>query len=92
MKKLGKEPLVSEVAAAQDKAALVFLGYASYWIILPDKRMILWRHYAPASFLKWTASISRLKDARTTTKTMAGALDPLFQLMVRFKGRDAIRA
>jgi hypothetical protein len=54
MKKLGKESLAEEVARVQDKVALVFLDYGSDWIILPDKRMILWRHYLPASFLKWT--------------------------------------
>jgi hypothetical protein len=54
MKLLGKQFLADEVAAVQDKAALVFLDYGSRWIILPDKRMILWRHYLPATFLKWT--------------------------------------
>jgi|SRR5712664_58104 len=56
MKKLGRESLANEVAAVQDKATLVFLDYGSDWIILPDKRMILWRHYLPASFLKWSAA------------------------------------
>lgn len=56
MKKLGKESLANEVAPVQDKATLVFLDYGSDWIILPDKRMILWRHYLPASFLKWSAT------------------------------------
>jgi hypothetical protein len=54
MKQLGKESLADEVARVQDKVALVFLDYGSDWIVLPDKRMILWRHYLPASFLKWT--------------------------------------
>jgi len=54
MKHLGKEFLADEVARVQDKVALVFIDYGSYWIVLPDKRMILWRHYLPASFLKWT--------------------------------------
>ncbi len=54
MKQLGKQSLADEVAKVQDKAALVFLDYGSDWIILPDKRMILWRHYLPATFLKWT--------------------------------------
>ena len=56
MEVLGKESLASEVAAVQDKVTLVFLGYGSDWIIMPDKRMILWRHYLPASFLKWRAT------------------------------------
>jgi len=54
MKQLGKESLADEVARVQDKVALVFLDYGSDWIVLPDKRMIWWRHYLPASFLKWT--------------------------------------
>jgi hypothetical protein len=54
MKQLGKQSLADEVAKVQDKAALVFLDYGSDWIILPDKKMILWRHYLPATFLKWT--------------------------------------
>ena len=56
MKKLGKESLANEVATVQDKAALVFLDYGGDWIILPDRRMVLWRHYLPASFLKWRAT------------------------------------
>jgi hypothetical protein len=54
MRQLGKQSLADEVASVQNEAALVFLDYGSDWIILPDKRMILWRHYLPASFLKWT--------------------------------------
>jgi hypothetical protein len=61
MKELGKQSLSDEVAKVQDKAALVFLDYGSDWIILPDKRMILWRHYLPASFLKWTEADFRFE-------------------------------
>jgi len=61
MKALGKESLADEVVAVQDHAALVFLDYGSDWIILPDKRMILWRHYLPASFLKWQAKDFRIE-------------------------------
>lgn len=58
---LGKEPLADEVARVQDQVALVFLDYGSDWIVLPDKRMILWRHYLPASFLKWSQANFTLK-------------------------------
>jgi hypothetical protein len=61
MKQLGKESLADEVARVQDKVALVFLDYGSDWIILPDNRMILWRHYLPASFLKWTQTDFTIK-------------------------------
>jgi hypothetical protein len=56
MRKIGNDALVADVAANQDKAALILLDYGSDWIVLPDKRMILWRHYEPPSFLKWNAS------------------------------------
>jgi hypothetical protein len=62
MKILGEDSLATDVAANQDKAALVFLDYGSDWIILPDKRMILWRHYAPASFLKWNANDFKIAE------------------------------
>jgi hypothetical protein len=61
MRKIGKDTLVADVAANQDKAALILLDYGSDWIVLPDKRTILWRHYQPASFLKWTASDFRIQ-------------------------------
>jgi hypothetical protein len=56
MKALEKDSLATEVAAVQSQVVLVFLGYGSDWIVLPDKRVILWRHSTPASFLKWSAS------------------------------------
>jgi hypothetical protein len=56
MKKMGKESLAAEASAVQDKVALIFLDYGSDWLILPDKRMILWRHYLPATFMKWSAN------------------------------------
>jgi hypothetical protein len=56
MEQIGKGALADEVKLVQNDAAFVFLDYGSDWIVLPDKRMILWRHYRPASFLKWSES------------------------------------
>lgn len=74
MKELGKGSLTREVAAVQDKAALVFLGYGSEWIILPDKRMIFWRHYLPASFLKWRASDFDIKRCANYNQNGGGCV------------------
>ncbi|OLD19193.1 MAG: hypothetical protein AUI91_09035 [Acidobacteria bacterium 13_1_40CM_3_56_11] len=77
MKKLGRESLANEVASVQDKATLVFLDYGSDWIILPDKRMILWRHYLPASFLKWNATdfkVERCADYNANDGGYVGAV------------------
>ena len=77
MKGLDKESLANEVVAVQDRAALVFLGYGSDWIILPDKRMILWRHYAPAGYLKWQATdfkIERCADYKANGGGCVGSV------------------
>jgi hypothetical protein len=77
MRELGKNSLADEVTKVQDKVALVFLDYGSDWIILPDKRMILWRHYLPATFLKWTANdfnLQRCADYNENNGGCAGAL------------------
>ena len=77
MRELGKESLSDEVAAVQDKATLVFLDYGSDWIILPDKRMILWRHYEPAGYLKWQATdfkIERCADYNANGGGCIGAV------------------
>lgn len=74
MKQLGKESLADEVARVQDKVALVFLDYGSDWIILPDKRMILWRHYLLASFLKWTQADFTFKRCVEYNENNGGCL------------------
>jgi hypothetical protein len=54
-----RDDLVREVAAHQSEAALLITGrtYAeSYWIVLPVKRMVLWRYNGPSGLLKWKPS------------------------------------
>jgi hypothetical protein len=56
MHALGKDDLVHEVAVKQSEITLLITGmtYAeSYWLIFPDKRMILWRYNGPSGLLKW---------------------------------------
>ena len=48
MKALGKESLISDVASVQSAVALISVGggldyWQSYWLVLPDRRIILWR-------------------------------------------------
>jgi hypothetical protein len=49
MKILGRESLIAEVEKVQREIALISLGggldyYQSYWLVLPDQRVILWRY------------------------------------------------
>jgi hypothetical protein len=46
MKLKGKEALVKEVEAVQEKVSLLSVGWMysrDYWLVLPDKRVVLWR-------------------------------------------------
>jgi hypothetical protein len=65
-----KQSLVNEVAAAQKDICLLLVGWKyheAYWLVLPDKRMALWRfedHYAllkwkPKDFASWKCVDSR---------------------------------
>ena len=64
IKAMGKESLLQEVRAVQEQVALIDVQDSiAYWLVLPDKRMVLWRFHtlpnvAPADsrlgLLKWT--------------------------------------
>ena len=53
MKEAGREDLVSKVRVVQDKVALLETGSGDYWILLPDKSVILWRWASLANILLW---------------------------------------
>ena len=56
MKTRGRDDLVEQVRAQQSQIALLLIGgeYAeSYWLLFPDKHMMLWRYQAKWGLLKW---------------------------------------
>jgi hypothetical protein len=58
MRKLGKRRLAEEIRSKQSEITLLMTGmkyYESYWLLLPDKRMILWRYRGATGLLKWGA-------------------------------------
>src|SRR5437763_8950387 len=59
MRALHHDDLLADIVAHHSEAVLLITGmtYAeSYWIILPDKRMVLWRYNGPSGLLKWKPS------------------------------------
>ncbi len=78
MKAMGKEHLLEEVRAVRDQVALIRIEDA-FWLVLPDKRMVLWRFdtFPKAGLLKWTRAdlrtIERL-DAWANWRNCAGAV------------------
>jgi hypothetical protein len=44
MHTLGKDALVSEVRQVQSQVVVLNVSYGDWWLVLPDRRMILWRY------------------------------------------------
>ena len=51
----GREDLIPVVQAQQSQIALLKIGFV-YWLLFPDKHMMLWRFEGPRGFLKWKLS------------------------------------
>ncbi len=59
MKARGREDLVEEVRLQQSQIVLLMIGntYAeAYWLLFPDKHMMLWRYGGSSGLLKWTSA------------------------------------
>jgi len=50
------QSLVNEIMAAQKEICLLLVGrkyYGAHWLILPDKRMVIWSYRGHDALLKW---------------------------------------
>ena len=57
MKARGREDQSESVRTQQSQMALLIIGityFESYWLVFPDKHMMLWRYSGPSGLLKWT--------------------------------------
>jgi hypothetical protein len=57
MKIRGRDDLIDQVKAQQSDIALLIIGNTyseSYWLVFPDKHMLLWRYGGASGLLKWT--------------------------------------
>jgi len=52
MKARGRQDLIAPVRAQQKDIALLHIGYV-YWLLFPNRSMMLWRFEGPQGFLKW---------------------------------------
>lgn len=74
----GKDSLVNEVEAVQKDASLLAVGWKynrDYLIVLPDKRVVLWRYSMYGEPIKWeaehlagTSSLGGIKTCRIRLK------------------------
>jgi hypothetical protein len=56
MHALGKDALVNEVRQVQSQVAVLKVNYGDWWLVLPDRRMILWRYESVMGLLGWKKS------------------------------------
>jgi len=57
MRAIGKDDLLEEAQKHQSELTLLITGmkYAeSYWLVFPDRRVVLWRYGGPSGLLNWT--------------------------------------
>jgi hypothetical protein len=78
MKQLGKDSLAKEVAPVQKDVSLLLIGMTygqGYWLVLPDKRVVLWRtHGGYDSLLKWKPENFNRKDCGEYQGECVGAV------------------
>jgi hypothetical protein len=56
MHRLRKDTLASEVHNVKDRVAVLNVSYGDWWLVLPDKRMILWRYESVSGLLGFKRS------------------------------------
>lgn len=49
----GKDLLAEEVRHVQKQVAVLTVSYGDYWLVLPDRRMVLWRYESVSGLLGW---------------------------------------
>lgn len=71
MKAIGRPDLLNRVRGVQHQAALLESGHGDYWIILPDKTVIMWRWQSLDHILKWKVNAFPAHEC-TNYRTVSG--------------------
>jgi hypothetical protein len=77
MHALGKDGLAEEVRRVRQDVALLNVNYGDYWLVLPDRRMVLWRYDSVMGLLGWEksdVSAQECTDYQTVTGGCVGAI------------------
>jgi hypothetical protein len=77
MHRIDRDGLIAEVQAARERAILLIVGdtYSeTYWILMPDNRLILWRFGGPSGLLKWSASDFKVQDCADYQEVEGGCV------------------
>jgi hypothetical protein len=73
MKRLVREDLIEQVKSQQAGIALLLINDTStqsYWLVFPDKHMMLWRYDGSSRLLKWTPEDFRKGERQCSDRLM----------------------
>ena len=56
MHAVGEDDLAEEVRKVQKDVAVLNVSYGDYWLVLPDRRMVLWRYESVMGLLGFAQS------------------------------------
>jgi hypothetical protein len=74
---LHKDSLAAEVRGMQREIAVLNVSYGDWWLVLPDKRMVLWRYESVSGLLGFKASslvVRECSDYQGVTGGCVGAV------------------
>jgi len=78
MHALGKDALVKEVRQVQSQVAVLNVSYGDWWLVLPDRRMILWRYESVIGLLGWKKSDFRAHECTDYQGVTGGCVGAVF--------------
>ncbi len=80
MHAIGRDDLIEEAKKQQSGITLLITGlrrHEGYWLVYPDKHLLLWRYGAPSGLLKWTMNdfpASRCSEYQDPSGGCVGAI------------------
>jgi hypothetical protein len=73
MHAIGKDNVIPAVRAQQKEIALVSVGGA-YWLVFPDKHLLLWRFDGPNGLLRWKPETFPFRECSDYRKVSGGCV------------------
>jgi hypothetical protein len=78
MHAIKKDALANEVRKVQSQVAVLNIGYGGWWLVLPDRRMVLWRYDSKLGLLGHKASEFHVHECTDYQGLLGGCVGALF--------------
>jgi hypothetical protein len=78
MHAIKKDALANEVRQVQSQVAVLNIGYGGWWLVLPDRRMVLWRYESKSGLVGHKASEFHVHECTDYQSVFGGCVGALF--------------